>query len=58
MNVCRVIKLQQERINANEEQLADIRGILVSSVSDTVKIQFQSHSDAVKGAGNQPGSSL
>ena len=54
----RVIKLQQELITAKEGQLADIRDTVVSSVSDTVKTQFQSYSDAVKGAGNQTGSSL
>ena len=50
--------VQQELITANEGQLADIRDTVVSSVLDTVKTQFQSHSDAVKGAGNQTGSSL
>ena len=57
----RVIKLQEELITAKEGQLVELRDTVVSSVSsvsDTVKTQIQSYSEAVQGAGNLAGGSL
>ena len=57
----RVIKLQDELITAKEGQLVELRDTVVSSVSsvsDTVKTQFQSYSEALQGAETLTGNTL
>ena len=54
----RVIELQEALIAAKEVQMVELRDTVVTSVSDTVKNQIKSYSEAVQEAGNLAGGSL
>ena len=49
-----VIDLQQKLIAAKNEQLAELKTTVVTSVEDTVKTELKSHSKAVNQRSNCP----